>query len=160
VRTNLPADESVPLPLASVSELFRVWREPMARLAYVLTGNSEVSDEIVQDAFLNVHRRWAQLTNPVGYLRTAVINGCNSYHRHAAVERRAPVLPQPAMTSAGDEISDALAKLSYSHRAVLVMRFFCDLPDGEIADALNIRPATVRTRIHRGLTELRKELDR
>ena len=141
-----------------LAELFRTRREPMARLAYVLTGNAQVSDEIVQDAFLKVHSNWKRITNPIGYLRTAVINGCHSYHRHVAVERRTPVGRPEVEVAVTDELSDALAKLSYDHRAVLALRYFCDLDDFEIADILNIRPGTIRSRIHRALAKLRKEI--
>ena len=59
-----------------------------------------------------------------------------------------------------DELGDALAKLPFPQRAVLSLRYFCDLTDREIAATLDIRPATVRTRIHRALTQLRKEIER
>jgi RNA polymerase sigma factor (sigma-70 family) len=152
--------DDLPQPVGDedLAGLFRARREPMARLAYVLTGNSQVSDEIVQDAFLKMHSNWERISNPSGYLRTAVINGCHSYHRHVAVERRAPIARQRVAVSVTDEISDALAQLSYDRRAVLALRYFCDLDDFEIADILNIRPGTVRSRIHRGLAQLRKEI--
>ncbi|MFM7919654.1 MAG: sigma factor, partial [Planctomycetaceae bacterium] len=54
----------------------------MVRLAYVLTRNAEVSDEIVQEAFLRLHANWNRVDNPAAYLRKAVINGCHSHHRH------------------------------------------------------------------------------
>lgn len=155
---KLSDDQSPPVGAENLAGLFRARREPMARLAYVLTGNSQVSDEIVQDAFLKMHSNWEHISNPVGYLRTAVINGCHSYHRRVAVERRAPIARQRVAVSVTDEVSDALAKLSYDHRAVLALRYFCDLDDFEIADILNIRPGTVRSRIHRGLAQLRKEI--
>ena len=155
---KLSKDPPQPVAADDLAGLFRARREPMARLAYVLTGNSQASDEIVQDAFLKMHGNWERIANPVGYLRTAVINGCHSYHRHVAVERRAPVARQRVAISLTDEISDALAKLTYDHRAVLALRYFCDLNDFEIADILNIRPGTVRSRIHRALAQLRKEI--
>jgi RNA polymerase sigma factor (sigma-70 family) len=158
VMPKLSDDAPQPAGAEDIAELFRARREPMARLAYVLTGNSQVSDEIVQDAFLKMHTNWERITNPAGYLRTAIINSCRSYHRHLAVERRAPIARQEVAVSVTDEISDALAKLSYDHRAVLALRYFCDLNDFEIADMLRTRPGTVRSRIHRGLAQLRKEI--
>jgi len=143
-----------------VAELFRLWREPMARLAYVLTSDSSRSDEIVQDAFLQLHANWARVDNPVGYLRTAVVNGCRSHHRHLAVVRRAPVDRESVADLATNELGDAVARLDYPYRAALALRYLCDLPDDEIAVALGIRPATVRTRIRRALIKLRKEIER
>ena len=143
----------------AVSDLFRAQRRPMARLAYVLTRNAEVSDEIVQDAFLRLHANWDRVNNPVAYLRTAVINGCHSHHRHLRVMRGTPGDVTLHGTLSADEISDALEQLPYEQRAVLALRYFCDLDDVEIARILGIRRATVRTRAHRGLTQLRKEIE-
>jgi RNA polymerase sigma factor (sigma-70 family) len=57
-----------------------------------------------------------------------------------------------------DELSDALANLDHRYRAVLALKYFCDLADDEVATVLRIRPATVRTRQRRALALLRKEL--
>jgi RNA polymerase sigma factor (sigma-70 family) len=141
-----------------VAELFREWRVPMARLAYVLTGDAGRADEIVQDAFLKMHRRWDRIDNPVAYLRTAVVNGCRSHHRRVAIERRRPPEPVGVAWLEADELSDALATLHLRYRAVLALKYFCDLTDDEVAAALHIRPATVRTRQRRALVLLRKEL--
>ena len=156
--TDLPPEEPGVSASAEVSELFRTHREQMAKLAYVLTSDAEVSDEIVQDAFLRVHRNWNRIDQPVAYLRTAVINGCHSHHRRLRVERRAPVARERSSSLAANELGDALAKLAYPRRAVLALRYFCDLTDPEIARILGCRPATVRSRISRGLTDLRKEI--
>jgi RNA polymerase sigma factor (sigma-70 family) len=147
-------------PEQTIADLFRQWREPMARLAYVLTSDSSRSDEIVQDAFLKLHANWSRVDNPVGYLRTAVVNGCRSHHRHLAVVRRAPVGRESVADLATNELGDAVAKLDYPYRAALALRYFCDLADDEIAHALGVRPATVRTRIRRALIKLRTEIER
>lgn len=149
---------SVTGPPSTVAELYQRQRLPMARLAFVLTGSSSFADEIVQEAFLRVHINWASIENPGGYLRTAVVNGCRSYHRHQAVVERTYVAPAAHTTLVHRELDDALAKLPYRRRAALALRYFCDLPDDEIAVALDVRPATVRSLIHRGLADLRKEI--
>ena len=146
--------------VSGVAELFHARREPMARLAYVLTRDSETADEIVQEAFLKLHANWSRVDNPAGYLRTAVINGCHSHHRHLRVVRGAPIDRARHSSAVIDELGDAIAKLPFPQRAVLALRYFCDLTDREIAATLDIRPATVRTRIHRALTQLRKEIER
>ena len=144
----------------ALTGLFIEWREPMARLAYVLTGDAFRSDEIVQEAFLQLHAKWDRIDNPVGYLRTAVVNGCRSNHRHLAVVRRSPRPRPDVAVLAAHELGDALAKLDYPYRAVLALRFYCDLTDDEIAAELGIRRATVRTRVRRALMKLRKEIER
>jgi RNA polymerase sigma factor (sigma-70 family) len=141
-----------------VAELFREWRLPLARLAFVLTGDAGRADDIVQDAFLKAHARWDRIDNPVGYLRTAVVNGCRSHHRRVALERRRPPESAGVAWLGADELSDAIATLHHRYRAVLALKYFCDLADEEIATALHIRPATVRTRQRRALALLRKEL--
>lgn len=143
----------------AISDLFRAQRRPMARLAYVLTRDAEVSDEIVQDAFLRLHARWDAIDNPVAYLRTTVINGCHSHHRHLRVVRSAPGDVTVHGALGADELSDALDQLPYEQRAVLALRYFCDFDDVEIARILGIRRATVRTRAHRALAHLRKEIE-
>lgn len=133
----------------------------MARLAYVLTGDAEASDEIVQDAFLKLHDNWDRVDNPPAYLRTSVVNGCHSHHRHLAVVRRAPVDGGPTAHDAVDrdgELAAAVARLPSPQRAVLALRYFCDLDDVQIAETLGIRRATVRSRAARALERLRKEI--
>lgn len=156
---NSPDDRATaPSDLAAVSELFELHRSPTARLAYVLTRNSEISDEIVQEAFLKLLANWDRVENPTAYLRTAVVNACHSHHRHLRVVRDAPVGVVEHSRLHADEISDAVAKLPFPQRAVLALRYFCDLDDIEIARVLGIRRATVRTRAHRALNQLRKEI--
>jgi RNA polymerase sigma factor (sigma-70 family) len=116
-------------------------------------------DEIVQDAFLRLHANWDRVDNPLAYLRTTVINGCHSHHRHLRVVRSAPGDVTVHGTLSADEIGDALERLPYEQRAVLALRYFCDLDDVEIARILSIRRATVRTRAHRALNQLRKEIE-
>ncbi|MCU1396638.1 MAG: polymerase, sigma-24 subunit, subfamily [Ilumatobacteraceae bacterium] len=155
------ADASIDAP-GDAAALFRTHRMPMARLAYVLTGQAAVADEIVQDAFLKVHQHWARLDNPIGYLRVAVVNGCHSFHRRRALEQRNAVA---AVSAVEDAVSDglgdigtALTRLPERQRTALALRYLCDLSDRDIADALGARPATIRSLISRGLAALREEI--
>jgi RNA polymerase sigma-70 factor (sigma-E family) len=140
-------------------DLYRERYEPMVRLAYLLTGDRGVAEELVQDAFVRVHRNWQRATNPPAYLRTAVVNATRSWGRHKAVEiRRQPRPPEPDVLVA-DEMWDALQVLPERQRTAIVLRFYEDLPDARIAEVLGCREATVRTAIHRGLARLRKEIE-
>ncbi len=144
-----------------IVELFRQRRQPMVRLAYTLTRDSELSDEIVQDAFLQLHEKWAAVDNPAGYLRTVVVNRCHSHHRHLQVVRKAPIelyAPSGGPDGVDEALARSVARLPFPQQAVLVLRYFCDLDDVEIAATLGISRATVRTRAHRGLERLRKEV--
>ena len=98
------------------------------------------------------------ILDPVKYLRTTVVNGSRTWGRRRRLEllHRTSRVEPAAMIA--DEMWDALAALTPRRRAAIVLRFYEDLPDGEIAALLGCRPATVRTIIHRALIDLRKEL--
>ena len=114
----------------------------------------------MQDAFVSVHRSWARVSDPPAYLRRVVVNGCRSWGRHRSLEvERRPRAEEPA-TLVADELWDALGRLPQRQRVAVVLRFYEDLPDPDIATVLGCRPATVRTAIHRGLAALRKEVVR
>lgn len=135
----------------------------MVRLATLLVGSHHVAEEVVQDAFATVDQRWASIDRPGAYLRTVVVNGCRAVLRRREIEQR----HQPA--SAGEEVDhlptrlvelrDALGHLSDRQRVVVVLRYFVDLPDAEIAQTLDCRPATVRSLARRALAKLREELE-
>jgi RNA polymerase sigma-70 factor (sigma-E family) len=140
-------------------ELYRQRYDPMVRLAYLLTGDRSVAEELVQDAFVSVYRNWDHATSPGGYLRTAVVNNARSWLRRRVLEKeRPPPRPVDSMPKA-DEMWDVLQVLPERQRAAIVLRFYEDLPDADIARNLGCRLPTVRTAIHRGLAVLRKEMD-
>lgn len=133
----------------------------MVRLAALMVGSRAIAEEIVQDAFASVSERWDGLHRPGGYLRTAVVNGCAQALRRRSVEDRHRMV-EPAVP---DEIPErlielrsALDRLTDRQRIVVVLRYFADLSDREIARALDVRPATVRSLAHRALNALRREL--
>lgn len=135
----------------------------LTRLAYLLTGNRSVAEELVQDVFVAARGRWDQIQNPGGYLRTSLVNASRDWGRHQQVVRRhEPSSPEAlrAVSSEDqpDELWDALGRLEGRRRQAVVLRFYLDLPDGEIAELLGCRPATVRTLIHRALRDLRREM--
>jgi RNA polymerase sigma-70 factor (sigma-E family) len=140
------------------AELYRAHYGPMVRLAYLLVGSNEVAEELVQDAFVRVHRRWDGAERPAAYLRAAVVNACRSHHRRLRRERSRP--PEAAeavgLPTRDHDLLEALARLPDRQRAALVLRFYEDLPEADIAAALGCRPGTVKSLLHRGLAELRK----
>jgi RNA polymerase sigma-70 factor (sigma-E family) len=140
--------------------LYRERYDPMVRLAYLLTGSRAVAEELVQDAFVAVHGAWDRARTPSAYLRTTVVNRCRSWGRRQSLEqRRAPAPPEPTVLVA-DELWDVLQTLPARQRAAIVLRFYEDLPDDEIAEILGCKTGTVRTAIFRGLEKLRQEVER
>lgn len=132
---------------------------PLLRVAFLLVGSQSIAEEIVQDAFVSLQASRSEVRSPGAYLRVSVINACRSVHRHRAVIARNPVQPwrneQPAEY---DDLRDAVQKLPYRQRAVLILRYHLQLNESEIATALACRPGTVRSSTHRALAALRKDL--
>jgi RNA polymerase sigma factor (sigma-70 family) len=146
---------------ATPDALFRVERDGMVRLAVLLVGSWPAAEEIVQDSFSVVLERWDTLDRPGAYLRTVVVNGCRMALRRRETERRHRELDPPLPVDSPAELIElhhALATLPERQRVVVVLRYFADRTDAEIAETLDCRPATVRSLAHRGLTRLRKEL--
>ena len=151
-----PAEPSFPA-------LFARERVPMLRLAALLVGSTAAAEDVVQDAFGEVTRRWDGLERPGAYLRTCVVNGSRMVLRRRATEERAATLSSREASSVElpaqlVEVRDALDRLGHRQRVVVVLRYFLDLPDHEIADVLGCRRATVRSLAHRALAILREEL--
>ncbi len=145
---------------AGFDELYGERFLPLVKLAALLTGSLAVAEEIVQDAFVFSRDALGWVDNPAAYLRTAVVNGSRSYHRRRMLARRRqadglPVSVDPDLR----ELADVLALLPSRQRAVLVLRYYADLTELEIADVLRCRPGTVKSLSHRGLERLREMLE-
>ncbi len=141
------------------AEFYRAQHQPMLRLAFLLTQSRPIAEELVHDCFIRVQPRWSTLEKPAAYLRRTVVNACYSYHRRrrreATTVASAPAAVPPAEH---DDMWAALARLSPRRRAVLVLRYYLDLSEAEIADMLGCRPGTVKSTSHRALADLRKVL--
>ena len=142
-------------------DLYRAEYRPMVRLARGLVDTTERAEEIVQDAFAKVYERWSRLDEPGGYLRTAVVNGARSELRKREVRRRIGLTrrawPPPAEQ---DYLIDALEALPPNQKTALVLRFYGDMSEKEIAEAMGVRPGTVKSATSRGLAALRKAIER
>jgi RNA polymerase sigma-70 factor (sigma-E family) len=146
-------------PEPAFGRLYEARFAEMVRLAFLLTGSTETAQDLVQDSFVRLHRKWSTVRTPDAYLRTAVVNACPSHHRRRARERSKRIEPDGVAVLGADELADVLLKLPYRQRAAVVLRYYHDLPDREIAEALNCRVGTVASSIHRALARLRLELN-
>lgn len=143
---------------AAQSALFDEHALPLRRTAFLLTGSTAVAEELVQDAFEQVVRRWDAIENPPGYLRVAVVNGARSWGRRA--HRRLPEPPASHVELDQEAIAvrDALARLRHDEREVVVLRYFVGLTDSQIAAELDRPIGTVKSQIFRGLAHLKEVL--
>jgi DNA-directed RNA polymerase specialized sigma24 family protein len=163
---------TVPLRQAPepLDDAYRRLRPALVRLAYLLTGSAETAEDVVHDAVVAASRHWPSVDNPDGYLRRAVVNTARSSHRrtgreHDKVARfgalAGPGSGRPAPGSLAPEVDETwavLRRLPDRQRQALVLRFYEDLPDAEIAELLGCRVATVRSLVFRGLAKVKEEL--
>ncbi len=140
----------------------------LLRTAYLLTGNACAAEELVQDTLVRLYPKWDKVEVadvPTAYVRRSLTNTfLNERRRPSSREFAMDVLPDGKDPfDAADQFADRdqiwalLRTLPDRHRAALVMRFFHDLPDADIADALGCRLGTVRSLISRGLAKLREQ---
>jgi RNA polymerase sigma-70 factor (sigma-E family) len=150
---------SSPMSTSDLETLYRQRQAAMVRLARLLTGSPAIAEEVVQEAFLKMQQQAHTPLNPEGYLRTTVANLSRSHLRRLHLERRR--LPEPPATTTIPEVDEtwaAVCRLPFRQRAVLVLRFYEDLTEPDIADVLGCRVGTVKSRLHRALATLREEL--
>ena len=146
---------------AGFDDVYRRECVAMVRLAVLLVGSQEQAEEIVQDAFAQLFERWDAIDRPGAYLRTCVVNGCRRAHRRRRLDDRAAAAAPRLVPAAlgADDLGDALAALPAKRRAAVVLRYYEDLSEAEIAEALGVRPGTVKSLLHRGLTQLRRAVE-
>ena len=136
------------------------------RLAYLLTGERAVAEDIVQEAFVRFVGRLRFLRDPDAfepYLRRTIVNLSKNHFRRRAVERaylqregpRTEDVSTDPDVATYDSLRSALLRLPLRQRTAIVLRYFEDLPDATIAELLHCRPATVRSLVARGLEALR-----
>jgi RNA polymerase sigma-70 factor (sigma-E family) len=165
-----PALQVAPDPGVQIATLYDAHALGLIRLAYLMLGSQTTAEDVVQDAFCGLYRRWRHIADhdkALAYVRSAVINGCRSELRR--LKFRPDDIAMPAGASAEDSALAnedrrqailALASLPHRQRQVLVLRFYLDMSDAQIARALGIGVSTVRSTAHRALTALGRSLGR
>jgi RNA polymerase sigma-70 factor (sigma-E family) len=156
---------------AAVSHLYAAHWTSLLRLATMLTGDRATGEDVLQDAFVALHGRWRRIGEPataLAYLRTSVVNGARSVARHRAVEfkYRSPAPPSPAgpeehaLRAVQDaRVLAALRTLPQRQQEVLVLRYYADLSEEQIATTLGISRGAVKSYAHRAMSTLRDRLD-
>lgn len=153
------SDVATSTPIGFVA-IYRDRYDAMVRLAALLVDHTEQAEEIVQDAFATLYERWEAVDVPAAYVRTVVVNRCRDALRRRRVAAALTLgRGQDATEPTGDLLHDALAALPARQRAALVLRFYEDLPNDEVARLLKTRPGTVKSLVHRGLSALREVIE-
>jgi RNA polymerase sigma-70 factor (sigma-E family) len=155
----------------AVTALYQAHAAGLTRLAVVMTGDLSAAEDIVQDAFCGLYRRFGTLTQPekaLQYVRSSVINGCRSELRARKRNARLAVGGHPATVDSAEydvlvgeehqEVLTALRRLPDRQREVLVLRYFLDLPDSQIARSMGISQVGVRSTVSRALAALARLL--
>ena len=141
----------------------------LVRLAYLLCGDQQRAEDAVGDAFVRVFRRMqaGRITEPGAYLRRAVVNEVNSRFRRLGLERREAARSwgdERGARATDDQVADAdlvlgsLATLPARQRTALVLRYYADLSEADIAAAMDINVGTVKSTLSRGLAKLREQM--
>lgn len=151
-----------PAGVSTFEELYRAKRGDATRLAWLLTHDAAIAEDVAQDAFLGLYRVFDEVANPAGYLRRSVVNGVYERVRKREREHRREAIVLAAQPTALDGPSggvlDAIAGLSLDQRTAVVLRYWAGLRDHEIAEAMNVPPGTARSHLSRALSQLRREL--
>jgi RNA polymerase sigma-70 factor (sigma-E family) len=157
---------------AAITALYAEHALGLVRLAHVMLGDRAAAEDVVHDAFCGLYRHWSNLADPgkaQAYLRSAVLNGSRSVLRrsgHGPVfdvqEPRDAEDGETAMLAAQirESVLAALRRVPERQREALVLRYYLDLPDSEIAAVMSVGESTVRSTIHRGLAKLERILSR
>jgi RNA polymerase sigma-70 factor (sigma-E family) len=164
------APEVAPEPARRVTELFQRHHLELVRLAVLMVGDQATAEDVVQDAFEQLHRRWPSLrqqSSALDYARSAVLNGCRSVLRRRVVARRhEPRIAAPAWQEADTavaleqrtELIDAFRALPRRQREVLALRYYLDMSVADVAQTLHISEGAVRSTASRGLDALARLL--
>ena len=156
-----------PTERGRLENLYAAHAPDAARLAYLLTGDRALAEDLVQDAFVRMFGRFRDLRHAEAfgaYLRKTVVNLARSHFRRRGVERtyveresRRPVFSVEQPTGR-EEMWEALRNLTPRQRAAVVLRYYEDLTEAQTADVLGCAVGTVKSLVSRGLEQLRAGL--
>ena len=165
------ADPEVsPRAADAVTALYAGHAFGLVRLAVIMLGDQAAAEDVVQDAFLGLYRRWDSLaegSHPLAYVRASVVNGCRSALRRQSRRGLIAAFGQPPAESA-----EARALVSEEHRAVvaairrlpsrqreaLLLRYYLDMSEDEVARTMGVSRGTVKSATSRALAAIERIL--
>jgi RNA polymerase sigma-70 factor (sigma-E family) len=159
-----------------ITALYQAHALGLTRLAHVMLGDAAAAEDVVQEAFCGLYRRWGGLADrgkALQYVRSAVLNGCRSELRQRLRRGQAGDWPDAvaamggvpsAETAAlhgeeGRALLSAVQRLPHRQREAIVLRYYLDLPEAEIAAVMGISGGSVRSAISRALPALGRLLE-
>jgi RNA polymerase sigma-70 factor (sigma-E family) len=153
-----------------VAALYQAHALALVKLAVLMTGDQPTAEDVVQDAFLGLYRRWQALHDAdkaIGYLRSSVLNGCRSVHR-VRFRRQGITLDPPDPVGSAEaeallgeahrEVLAALRRLPPRQREAVVLRYYLDMTEQQAAQAMGVARGTVKSATSRGLAALARLL--
>lgn len=151
--------------------LYQTHALALKKLAFLMTGDQSTAEDVVQDAFLGLVRRWRSLhdtDNALGYLRASVLNGCRSVHR-VRFRRQGITLDAPPDTASAEDIAllgeanrqvlVAIRRLPARQREAVVLRYYLDMTEDQAAQAMGVSRGTVKSSTSRGVAALARILE-
>ena len=152
-----------------VTALYQAHALGLVRLAVLMVGDQQAAEDVVQDAFLGLYRRWAGLRDPdraVAYARSSVLNGCRDVLRRRSRKIPAALLEPDAESAEARallgeehrEVLAALRRLPDRQREAVVLRFYLEMPEAQVADVMQISRGTVRSATSRGVAAVGRML--
>lgn len=161
--------ETIQVEGGVLGELYLRHAPQALRLAYLLTGDARLAEDLVQDAFVRLAGRMLHLRSPDGfhaYLRTTVVNLVRSHRRRKSVEakylegRTGPSTEEAQDPSDRVDLRSALMALPIRQRTAIVLRFYEDLSDSQTAEVMKCRQAAVKSLVARAMVTLRDSVRR
>jgi RNA polymerase sigma-70 factor (sigma-E family) len=161
--------ERASTPSGGLGELYARHAGAAVGLAYLLTGDPHLAEDLVQEAFVRLAGRFRHLREAAAfeaYLRRTVVNLFTSQLRRRRLERaylrreanRPVAAPENPDVEARDELWQALQRLPERQRAAVVLRYYEDLPEREVAATLRCSNAAAKSLVARGMQALRQEI--
>jgi RNA polymerase sigma-70 factor (sigma-E family) len=148
---------------AAFEAVYTAEHDRLVRTVALITGSAAEAEDIVQEAFAKLFPRIGPIDNAAAWLRTVSVNAARNDIRRRIVRRR--YLSRVSQTGAvhtdgpTNELIESLRHLPPRQRAVVVLRFYEDRSEADIAAILGMRLGTVKSSLHRALTSLRQEID-
>lgn len=160
-----------PDPALVVTALYRDNALKLTRMAHIMLGSRASAEDVVHDAFCGLYRRWEQLESKdkaLAYVRSSVLNGCRTVLRGSSARACGPAEAHTANVPSAEamaliseerrEVVRALWRLPERQREVLVLCYYLELPDDQIARDLGLAMSSVRSARRRALTALERSL--